>query len=147
MSRREPAKVDADLVALVDRVMRRVRAAKRVGRTVVLRMRFDDFSRATRSHTLAHPTARTRVVLEAARELFAGAQPLIRARGLTMVGVALTNLADDLPFQLELPFDPRDALLLDEALDEIRDRWGTSAVTRGVLLGRRPDLAMPLLPD
>jgi DNA polymerase-4 len=147
MSRQDPAKVDADLVALVDRVMRRVRAAKRVGRTVVLRLRFDDFSRATRSQTLAHPTARTRVVLEAARELLAGAQPLIRARGLTMVGVALTNLADDLPFQLELPFDPADGLLLDEALDEIRDRWGTSAVTRGVLLGRRPDLAMPLLPD
>jgi DNA polymerase IV len=147
MSRREPAKVDADLVALVDRVMRRVRAAKRVGRTVVLRLRFDDFSRATRSQTLPHPTARTRVVLEAARELLATAQPLIRARGLTMVGIALTNLADDLPFQLELPFDPQDALLLDEALDEIRDRWGTSAVTRGVLLGRRPDLSIPLLPD
>jgi DNA polymerase IV len=147
MSRRSPDAVDADLAALVDRVMRRVRAANRVGRTVVLRLRFDDFSRATRSQTLAHPTARTRLVLDAARELLAGSQPLIRARGLTMVGVALTNLADDLPFQLELPFDPHDALLLDEALDEIRDRWGTSAVTRGVLLGRRPDLAMPLLPD
>jgi DNA polymerase IV len=147
MSRRTPVEIDADLAALVDRVMRRVRAAKRVGRTVVLRLRFDDFSRATRSQTLPHPTARTRVVLDAARELLAGAQPLIRARGLTMVGVALTNLADDLPFQLELPFDPSDGLLLDEALDEIRDRYGTSAVTRGVLLGRRPELAMPLLPD
>jgi DNA polymerase-4 len=147
MSRREAVEVDADLVALVDRVMRRVRAADRVGKTVVLRLRFDDFSRATRSRTLAHPTARTRLVLEAARELLSDAQPLIRARGLTMVGVALTNLADNLPFQLELPFDPRDALLLDEALDEIRDRWGAGAVTRGVLLGRRHDLVIPLLPD
>jgi DNA polymerase IV len=147
MSRRAPAEIDADLVALVDRVMRRVRTAKRVGRTVVLRLRFDDFSRATRSRTLAHPTARTRVVLDAARELLAGARPLISARGLTMVGVALTNLADDLPFQLELPFDPEDGMLLDEALDEIRGRYGTTAVTRGVLLGRRAELAMPLLPD
>ena len=81
--------IDDDLVALVDRVMRRVRAASRVGRTVVLRLRFDDFSRATRSHTLPHPTARTRVVLGAARELLAASQPLIRARGLTMIGVAL----------------------------------------------------------
>ena len=40
------------LVGLVDRVTRRMRAAGRVGRTVVLRLRFDDFSRATRSHTL-----------------------------------------------------------------------------------------------
>jgi DNA polymerase-4 len=143
---RSPAEVDADLVALVERVMRRVRAARRVGRTVVLRLRFDDFSRATRSHTLPHPTARTRVVLEAARELIASAQPLIRARGLTMVGIALTNLADDLPFQLELPFELDDSALLDAALDEIRDLYGTRAVTRAVLLGRR-ELAMPLLPD
>jgi DNA polymerase-4 len=147
MSRRATHEVDEDLVALVERVMRRVREASRVGRTVVLRLRFDDFSRATRSQTLPHPTARTRVVLEAARELLNASQPLVRARGLTMVGVALTNLADDLPFQLELPFDPDDGALLDAALDEIRDRYGTAAVTRAVLLGRRPDLAVPLLPD
>jgi DNA polymerase-4 len=147
MSRRAPHEVDEDLVALVERVMRRVRAAKRVGRTVVLRLRFDDFSRATRSHTLPHPTARTSIVLEAARDLLAEAQPLVRSRGLTMVGIALTNLADDLPFQLELPFDPNDGALLDAALDEIRDRFGTAAVTRAVLLGRRSDLVIPLLPD
>ena len=40
---------DADLIALVDRLARRLRAAHRVCRTVVLRLRFDDFSRATRS--------------------------------------------------------------------------------------------------
>ena len=48
------------LVALADRVTRRLRAAERVGRTVVLRLRFDDYTRATRSHTLAQPTAETR---------------------------------------------------------------------------------------
>ena len=52
-----PAELDADLVAIVDRVTRRLRAARRVGRTVVLRLRFDDFTRATRSHTLRHATA------------------------------------------------------------------------------------------
>ncbi len=144
---RAPAEVEEDLVALVDRVMRRVRTARRVGRTVVLRLRFADFSRATRSTTLPHPTARTRLVLEAARGLLAGARPLIQARGLTMVGVALTNLADDLPFQLELPFEPDDGARLDAALDEIRDRFGAAAVTPGVLLGRRPGLTVPLLPD
>jgi DNA polymerase-4 len=145
--RRSPAELDADLVAIVERVMRRVRAAHRVGRTVVLRLRFDDFSRATRSHTLPHPTARTSIVLEAARELLASARPLIEKRGLTLIGIAVANLADDLPIQLELPFDPDDGALLDAALDEIRDRYGTSAVTRAVLLGRRADLVMPLLPD
>src|SRR3954451_7667068 len=50
--RRSPEELDAVLVALVDRLARRLRAARRVCRTVVLRLRFDDFSRATRSHTM-----------------------------------------------------------------------------------------------
>jgi len=145
--RRLPAEVDAELVALVDRVMRRVRVARRVGRTVVLRLRFGDYSRATRAHTLPYPTAQTQTVLTAARELLAAAQPLVERRGLTLIGIALTNLADDLPLQLRLPIDADDHGLLDAALDEIRTRYGADAVTRAVLLGRGPALSMPLLPD
>jgi DNA polymerase-4 len=118
-----------------------------VGRTVVLRLRFDDFSRATRSHTLAHPTARTQTVLDTSRALLAEAGPLIATRGLTLIGVSLTNLGDDLPFQMRLPIDRDGDALLDEAIDEIRDRFGTTAVTRALLLGRSPGLEMPLLSD
>jgi DNA polymerase-4 len=146
-SRRTPAEIDADLVAIVDRVTRRLRGGKRVGRTVVLRLRFDDFARATRSHTLPHPTAQTRTILSAARELLSEAQPLIDRRGLTLIGLTIANLKDDLPMQLCLPLDPDDRALLDAALDEIRDRFGATAVTRGVLLGRSGHLTMPLLPD
>jgi DNA polymerase-4 len=146
-SRRSSEEIDADLVALVDRVTRRLRAARRVGRTVVLRLRFDDFSRATRSHTLAYPTAQTQVVLAAARALLAAAQPLIERRGLTLIGIAVANLSDDLPLQLCLPLDPDSGALLDAALDEIRNRFGPTAVTRAVLLGRAPGFTMPLLPD
>jgi DNA polymerase IV len=145
-SRRSPEQLDTDLVALVERVMRRVRAARRVGRTVVLRLRFNDFSRATRSHTLAHPTARTQTVLEAARSLLATAQPLIEKRGLTLIGIAVTNLANDLPLQLQLPYGRDDDGLLDATLDTIRTRYGATAVSGAVLLGRT-DLTMPLLPD
>jgi DNA polymerase-4 len=146
LGRVAPEEMDADLIAIVDRVMRRVRAAHRVGRTVVLRLRFGDYARATRSHTMPRPTARTSVVLEVARGLLASVQPLIDERGLTLIGISLTNLTNDRPFQLELPFvaDPSEAL--DAALDEIKERFGTYAVTRGVTLGRR-DLTMPLLPD
>ncbi len=142
-----PAETDADLVAIVDRVMRRVRKAHRVGRTVVLRLRFADFSRATRSRTLQHPTARTSIVLASARELFADAQPLIRERGLTLIGISVANLSDELPTQLELPFGADVATLLDATLDEIRDRFGGRSVMRAVLLGRNRDLEMPMLPD
>jgi DNA polymerase-4 len=143
---RTPEELDAVLIGIVERVTRRMRAARRVGRTVTLRLRFDDLSRATRSATLLQATAQTSVVLRAARALLAASTPLIRERGLTLIGLAVSNLADDLPLQLALPLDAADTELLDAVLDEIRDRYGAKAVTRAVLLGRG-SLEMPLLPD
>jgi DNA polymerase IV len=139
--------IDAALVGLVDRVTRRMRTAERVGRTVVLRLRFDDFSRATRSHTLPLPTAATHTILTTARWLLASVTPLIRSDGLTLVGVSVANLYDDRQLQLPLPFDVRCADALDAALDEIRERYGSAAITRAVLLGRDPGVIVPLLPD
>jgi DNA polymerase-4 len=139
--------IDTALVALVDRVTRRMRAAGRVGRTVMLRLRFDDFSRATRSHTLPHATAQTQMVLSTARGLLATAAPLIEQQGLTLIGVAVANLDNDDAVQLALPFDRRNSDALDAALDELRERFGSNAVTRAVLLGRDLGLTMPLLPD
>jgi DNA polymerase-4 len=146
-SPRSSAEIDADLVGIVDRVTRRLRAARRVGRTVVLRLRFNDFSRATRSHTFPHPTAQTSTILAAARDLLAVAQPLIEHRGLTLIGMSIANLSDDLPLQLCLPLDPDNGALLDAALDEIRDRYGPSAITRAILLARPTHLTIPVLPD
>jgi DNA polymerase IV len=146
-SRNTPDAVDAVLVSLVDRVTRRMRLAGRVGRTVVLRLRFGDFSRATRSHTLPRPTAHTQTVLLTARWLLAGAMPEIERRGLTLVGVAVANLEDDAALQLVLPFDRFSGSALDAALDEVRRRFGSAAVTRAVLLGREQGFTVPLLPD
>ncbi len=139
--------VDAALVALVDRVTRRMRAAGRVGRTVVLRLRFADFSRATRSHTLPHATANTETILITARGLLAIAAPIIEHRGITLVGVAVSNLEDGRAFQLALAIDRHSSDALDAAIDEVRQRFGSTAVTRAVLLGRGQGLTMPLLPD
>ncbi|MGK2854583.1 MAG: DinB/UmuC family translesion DNA polymerase, partial [Microbacteriaceae bacterium] len=140
--------IDAIVVNLVDRITRRMRAAGRTGRTVVLRLRFDDFDRVTRSHTLPRATASTEAVLSAARGLIAAAAPLIAERGLTLVGFAVANVDRDGASQLELPFaGPADPLALDVAVDEVRQRFGNASVTRGVLLGRDPGLEMPMLPD
>jgi DNA polymerase-4 len=146
-SPRSAEDIDTTIVALVDRVSRRMRAAGRSGRTVVLRLRFDDFSRATRSHTLPHATAHTETILATARGLLAAAMPMIEHQGLTLVGVAVSNLDNDRDAQLVLPFDRHGGPALDEALDEVRERFGSSAVTRAVLLGRDPGLSVPLLPD
>jgi DNA polymerase-4 len=146
-SPKSPDAIDASVVALVDRVTRRMRAAGRVGRTVVLRLRFDDFTRATRSHTLSQATAHTHTILSAVRALLTTASSMIERRGLTLVGVAVGNLEDDSAIQLVLPFDHRSGIALDAALDEVRDRFGSDAVTRTVLLGKDQGLSVPLLPD
>jgi DNA polymerase-4 len=143
----DDATIDASLSALVDRVTRRMRAAHRSGRTVVLRLRFDDSSRATRSHTFLHRTAHTHTVLEVARALLDEARPLIAERGITLIGIAVTNLDGDAATQLELPFDRHAGGALDLALDDLRNRFGASAVTRASMVGRDPGLAVPLLPD
>jgi len=144
---RSPAELDATVAALVDRLTRRLRAAHRVCRTVVLRLRFADYRHATRSRTVSRPTARTEDVLATARKLLAAAMPLIGARGITLVGIALSNLDDDTPGQLELPFDRHPPGALDTALDQVRDRYGSTAVTRAMLLGRDERPSAPLLPD
>jgi DNA polymerase-4 len=146
-SPKPPGAVDAVVIGLVDRITRRMRTAKRVGRTVMLRLRFDDFSRATRSHTLSQATAETGTILVAARGLLTTAMPIIERHGVTLVGVSVGNLEDDRFVQLSLPFDPHSDAALDAALDEIRDRFGSNAITRAVLLGREPRFLPPLLPD
>ncbi len=129
--------LETRLAALVDRVTRRMRKAGRAGRTVILRLRFDDYTRATRSRTLPEPTAGTADVLAAARALLAEAAPLVDARGLTLVGITVTNL-DGGAGQLTLPLDGPDHTALESALDRVRDRFGAGAVTRAALVGSAP---------
>jgi DNA polymerase-4 len=144
---RSPAAIDEIVVGLVDRVTRRMRAASRVGRTVVLRLRFDDFTRATRSHTLPHATAHTETVLATVRGLVAAVMPKIARDGVTLVGVAVGNLSDDTAVQLALPFARSSGGALDAAVDGVRDKFGSRALTRAVLLGKRTGEPMPMLPD
>ena len=142
-----PGELDAVLVGLVDRLAQRLRKANRVCRTVTLRLRFDDFSRATRSHTTERATSETGTILVSARELLGAAMPMIRRRGVTLVGVSLGNLDGDGYVQLELPFERRSRDALNESVDRVRDRFGSGAITRAVLLGRDPGIEVPLLPD
>ena len=145
--RRAFGEIDTVLLGLVDRVTARLRSAERVGRTVVVRFRFEDFSRATRSYTMPAATAETRPVVDAARTLLHGERELIEREGLTLVGVSVANLQDARAVQLPLPFERRNRADLDDALDAVHERFGKSAVTRGVLLGRDPGWSAPMLPD
>ncbi len=138
--------IDSSVIAIVDRVARRLRTGRRLCRTVVLRLRFDDFSRATRSLTMSRLTDQSATILDASRRLLADARPLIERRGLTLVGISLTNLEQADRIQLSLCDDWR-PIALDAALDDVRDRYGSKAIMRAVLVGRDAGISMPLLPD
>ncbi len=135
------------LVGLVDRVARRLRKADRVGRTVVLRVRFGDFTRITRSHTLPEPTDETLVVLVALRSLLQAELPRIAKEGITLLGITVANLDDAHAVQLALPFGGHDRRSLDAALDRVKERFGTSSVGRTTLVGRTLHPEAPRLPD
>jgi DNA polymerase IV len=146
-----PAEVDAVVINLIDRIATRMRAAGRTGRTVTLRLRFNDFGRATRSHTLPWATSSTQTLLVTARRLVTAAGPLIAERGLTLVGFAVSEIDRSGAEQLLLPFapqsEPKNVEAVDAAVDRVRRRYGKAALTRGVLLGRDPGLEVPHLPD
>ncbi|CAN5377871.1 DNA polymerase IV [soil metagenome] len=147
-NRMSAAEIDVVVINLIDRITRRMRSTDRTGRTVTLRLRFDDFTRVTRSHTMPRATSATEPILAAARELIVAAAPLFAQRGLTLIGFAVSNIDREGAQQLELPFDARvDLTAVDLAMDDVRRRYGNSALTRGVLVGRDPGLEMPMLPD
>jgi DNA polymerase-4 len=143
-----PADIDAVVIGLIDRIATRMRAAGRTGRTVTLRLRFNDFGRATRSRTLPWATSSTQTILATARRLVVAAAPLIAERGLTLVGFAVSEIDRSGAEQLMLPFTAQsEPAAVDAAVDRVRRRYGKSALTRGVLVGRDPGLEMPHLPD
>ncbi|WP_430783577.1 DNA polymerase IV [Actinoplanes sp. G11-F43] len=144
---RTPADVEAVLGALVDRVTGRMRRAHRAGRTVTLRLRFADYQRVTRSRSLLTATTATGAVLRTALDLLHEAWPVITVRGLTLVGVAVSNLDADGAVQLELPFEEPRADGLDAAVDRVRDRFGSAALRRAAMVGRELHPSVPLLSD
>jgi DNA polymerase-4 len=144
---RSPEELDLFLTQIVDRLGRRLRDRDRVCRTVVLRLRYGDFTKATRSRTFRFATDRTSLLLDVARGLLAAALPEIAERGITLIGVSLSQLgrADSVP--PELPIDWDDGARLDTVLDAVRDRYGATSVARATQLGRDPGWSTPVLPE
>lgn len=144
---RSSEELDLILTQIVDRLARRLRDHERVCRTVVLRLRFGDYAKATRSRTLHVPSDRTAVLLGVARDLLAAAQAEIADRGITLVGLSFSQLGRADSIQPELPIDWGEGSRLDTVVDAVRERFGVTSVSRATLLGRDPGLSTPVLPE
>jgi DNA polymerase-4 len=73
--------------------------------------------------------------------------PLVEARGNTLLGLSVGNLADGDAVQLVLPFERCDAERLDTVVDAVRDRFGRSALQRATTMRGDPGIQLPMLPD
>jgi DNA polymerase IV len=149
-SSRSFAELDVILLRLVDRVTHRLRKSDRIGRTVTLRFRFDDFTRSTRSSSLPCATSSTAPLLAVARALLDAARTTIDERGLTLIGLSIANLNDaaaDGGAQLTLPFERNESERIDAAIDGVRARFGSASLTRAATIGSDPEFGVPMLPD
>lgn len=139
--------IEALAAGLVDRTARRLRAAGKVCNTVSISLRFDDMKRASRSHTFPTGTNQTEAILKAVRNLLSGTKPLVRERGITLLGVSLESLDSDDAVQLGLDFDGSDKTALDAAIDDVKERFGADAITRASLVEDGSGASVPTLPD
>lgn len=129
-----PQRISTYLLRVSDKVGMRTRAAAMVGNTITITIKFSDFTRITRSLTLADPTDSTHVINRNAQKLFQKLN-LQRAR-VRMVGVRVSNLryADEVPWQGQLWDDDARWRDVDRGLDEVRRKFGAHAVQAGSLL-------------
>lgn len=123
------------LLQLSERVGRRLRKAGLAGWTVRIKLRWPDFSTITRQLRLDQPTDQDAEIYAAATELFEANWR--KGRAVRLLGVGLSDLGPPMR-QLELFDDSwmHDQRLLN-AVDEIRDRFGSEALTRAGQLRTR----------
>ena len=145
--RRSRDEIDVVLWRLVDRVTSRMRRADRVGRTITMRLRFDDLTRVTRSRSLVDASSATAVIHATAAGILEAAWPLIEARGISLLGVSVGNLADRDAVQLVLPFERCEAEQLDTVLDAVHERFGRTALQRATTMRGDPGTQLPMLAD
>ena len=131
----DPDVIRRELLRLSEKVAARLRAQGYAGRTVVLKVRFADFSTITRSRTLRSPTDVGRDIYATARDLY-DALGLQRAR-LRLVGVRAEGLvdADEAPRQMMLDEPELGWREAEQAVDRASARFGRGSVRPARLLG------------
>jgi DNA polymerase-4 len=136
---RDPVRLEATLSLLTARVAGQLRDEHLVARTVSLKLRHDDFRTVTRRHTFEIATDLDAELYGAARDLFRAAfeEVRVRNRGVRLIGIAATNLAEAAEADLFEPAARRRLRDLSAAVDQLREKYGFAAVTPGSALRAR----------
>mgnify|MGYP001088456419 FL=1 len=128
---RDPEVLRKTLRQLSEQVGRGLRKAGLKGRTVKLKLRWQDFSTLTRQVTLATPCDLDDEIYQAALGLFEG---VWKPGGLVrLLGVGVSHFETPPAQQLSLwdAATSPEKQRLQQALDELRERYGRSKIRRG----------------
>jgi DNA polymerase-4 len=133
---RDPETLESTLALLTARVAGQLREEHLVARTVTLKLRHDDFRTVTRRRTLEIATDLDAELYGAARELFREAFEEVRQRdrGVRLIGISATGLGPSAEADLFEPPERERLRHLSAAVDQVRERYGFSAVTPGSVL-------------
>ena len=123
-----------EILKLSQKTAARLRGKGFVARTVVLKVKFADFTTITRSHSLPEPTDSSQRMYETALMLLEEAE--LGGRSVRLLGVGAEQLvdADDAPEPLWTEHDDESWRALDRTTDQIRERFGDAAPTPARLL-------------
>ena len=144
-----------ELLALAEKVAARLRTAGRVARTVTVRYRTQEMKHESRSRTLAEPTHQSGLLTATADELLLdlldgphGPGGALGRKGCTLIGITYSGLGrpDAIQLSLRFPEDGRATDVLDRMVDDIRGRWGTTAVARASLMDHTDGVSTLLRP-
>ena len=141
------ADMDEVILAIADRVGRRMRNKGRAGRTITVRVRFPGPRNFTRSETLDAPIDGTTAIEKVAARLLRSAIDG-ESEPVTLIAISVSGLVDGSAIQMELGLEDGDVeragskaadtgAAVDRQVDEIRRKFGNAAVTRAGLLNRR----------
>jgi DNA polymerase IV len=139
----DPGRIRQEVRALAQDVTRSLRSQRLWTRTARLKIRYAGFETHTFQETFSVATDTDREFLGAADRLLA--QATSSGRPVRLVGIGASGLVDATQGELLDTGSARERAL-DHAMDELRRRFGGSAVRRGTVLGgpqrdfRREDL-------
>ena len=126
------------LLNMSERLASQLRQKHLVAQTVRIKLRFPDLSTISRQVTLNQATDQTQPIYAHACELLD--QNLFPRRRLRLLGLAASGLLQDAGYQLRLlERDDAQRIKLEQALDEIRGRYGHQSITRASLISLQGD--------
>ena len=120
-----------ELLVLVDKTAYRLRQKGQKGKTISIKIKFNDFTLITRAHTISEVTDSADCIYQVAKELVTSCKI---AKPIRLLGVTVSNFEDDSIKQLSLFSQDNDRKKLDSMLDEIRGKYGFDAIKRAASL-------------